>query len=762
MALNPPSSPARGTLPWLAGLFFASGAAGLIYQILWLRLLSLAFGVTVYAATAVLAGFMAGLGLGSLAGGWLAPRVSRPLLWFGIAEAGVGVSALATPVTLGSLTTFYAWLHPALAESPGLVTAARFACSFAVLLLPTTLMGASLPLLIRAADAPGVSSGPQVGVLYGANTAGAIGGAVAAGFYLIGAAGIQATFAIAATLNLGVALGAAVLSRRIQGEGGPPTHGAPPPAAPPDTMVRRAVLVAMGVSGVTSLALEVIWFRMLVLLLPATTYAFSTMLAAVLGGIAAGSAAAVPMLRRPRDWPVVLGRLQIGTGVAAIASMLLLAMTYAAGWRTSGTIQASIVAIVPAAFLMGLSFPIAAHIWAAGRSGSSASAAGPVGTLYAINVWGAIGGSMLGGFVLLPLVGSRDSLLAVAGLQVAAGILLLAVASGRRALMRTALPAAAAWLLLAVALPDPFDTALSRRHPDGESVLWKEEGIQNTVSVNRDATGQRVMYLDGLHQANDTPEMIGLHRLIGHLPMVLHPNPSRALVIGLGGGATAGAVARHPVQVDLVELSDSVARGAAWFSHVNDNVLRQDNVRLVVDDGRNHLLLSGRRYDVITADIIQPFHAGAGLLYSADYFALARQALADDGVMLQWIGHGSATQYALIMRTFLSVFPHATAWSDGALLVGSKSPLALARSDLRRKLADPRVRDAVASVGIVDVESVLRLYTAGPDEMRRFVGDGTILTDDRPLVEFHRSMPADDPPVDLAGLRGNVADVLRD
>jgi spermidine synthase len=315
---------------------------------------------------------------------------------------------------------------------------------------------------------------------------------------------------------------------------------------------------------------------------------------------------------------------------------------------------------------------------------------------------------------------------------------------------------------LAAVLPDPFATALQRRHPKGESVLWKEEGIQNTVSVNRDEAGQRVMYMDGLHQANDSREMIQLHRLIGHLPMLLHGSPSRVLVIGLGGGATAGAVARHPAQVDLVELSESVARGAAWFRHANDNVLGRGNVRLLFDDGRNHLLLSGTTYDVITADIIQPFHAGAGHLYSADYFELARRALADDGLMLQWIGHGSVTQYALIMRTFLSVFPHATVWANGTLMVGSKAPLAIRRADIERKLALPEVSDAVASVGIVDVESVLRLYTAGPAEMRRFVGNGLTLSDDRPLVEYHRSLPAGDPPVDLAALRGNVADVLRE
>ena len=237
------------------------------------------------------------------------------------------------------------------------------------------------------------------------------------------------------------------------------------------------------------------------------------------------------------------------------------------------------------------------------------------------------------------------------------------------------------------------------------------------------------------------PEMIAVHRMIGHLPMLLHPNPSRALVVGLGGGATAGAVAQHGAAVDLVELSGSVVRGADWFRHINDDVVRRPNVMLRLDDGRSHLLLSGRQYDVITADIIQPIHAGAGSLYSVEYFRLARQALRPGGLMLQWIGHREEMHYKLIARTFLRVFPDATVWVDGSLLVGTLGPLEIRPEVLARKLAAPQVQAAVSSVGIVDVESVLRLYTAGPEEIRRLVGDGPELTDDQPLLEYHRSLP---------------------
>jgi spermidine synthase len=747
----------------LGALFFLSGVAGLIYQVLWLRLLSLTFGVTVYAATTVLAAFMAGLGAGSLLGGRRAATTERPLRDLGVVELLIGASALATPLALSAAAQLYGGLHASLGDAPAPLTAARFVSSLLVLLVPTTLMGATLPLVTRASFTDQLLTGRHVGVLYACNTAGAIAGALAAGFFLIGAIGIRASFVLASALNVGVGLVALALSARMRAA---PVVATDASVEGPEYRphVRRAVLAVFAVSGLVALALEVVWFRVLVLLLPATTYAFTTMLAAVLGGIAAGSAAAVPLLRRPRDWPRTLAFIEVGIGAAVLISMYLLAITYQAGWRTSDTIQASVLAIVPSAFLMGIAFPLGVRIYAAASTSDGHgrdAATARLGTLYAVNVAGAIIGSVLAGFVLLPGVGSRSALLVLAGLQIATGCLLLAATSGARRVAALGLAGASVWALIAMVLPDLFATALSRRHPPGEELLWREEGIQTTVSVNRNPEGQRVMYLDGLHQANDSPEMIAVHRMIGHLPMLLHPQPSEVLVVGLGGGATAGAVSRHGAAIDLVELSSSVVGGAGWFAHVNDDVLRRPNVRLRLDDGRNHLLLSGRTYDVITADIIQPTHAGAGSLYSAEYFSLARRALKPGGLLLQWIGHREPTHYALIMRTFLQVFPDATVWVDGSLLVGSTAPLRLDRAALDRTLSDPEVRDAVARVGITDAASLLRLYTAGPDAMRRFVGDGPILSDDRPLVEYHRSLPASDGPLDLSSLRGDVSEILR-
>jgi spermidine synthase len=506
----------------------------------------------------------------------------------------------------------------------------------------------------------------------------------------------------------------------------------------------------VALSGFGSLALEIVWFRTLVQYLAATTYAFTTMLATVLAGIAVGGAVATPLLRKPRDWFGRLALIQVVAALAVLASAMFLGWSYRAGWRTGGDWQASAVAIFPVDILMGLAFPIAIHLGASPRAGESApDTARRVGRLYSVNVIGAIAGALIGGFVLLPLLGTRLALVALAALYGASGVVLMWPHPKRVRLLGLCAASGVLVAVLASAVPDPFAAAYQRRHGGDMREFWREEGVQTAVSVHA-SQFRRALYLDGLHQANDTPDMVRLHRIIGHLPMVLHPSPIDALVIGLGGGATPGAVSQHPgTSVQVVELSNSVRKAASFFAHVNYDVLNQPNVRIRVDDGRNFLALSGEKFDVITADIIQPVHAGAGNLYSREYFTLVREALKPGGVALQWIGHREPTQYALIMRTFLEVFPHATLWFDGNLMVGAPGPLRINASTLAAKRQSATTAAALDEVGLTSFDVLASWYTAGPEAMRRFVDSGPILTDDHPLVEYHRSLPSDREPLNL-------------
>jgi spermidine synthase len=737
----------------LLTLFLASGFSALVYQIVWLRMLGLVFGVTVHAASAVLTSFMGGLALGSWLGGRIADRSRSPLRAFALVEIGVALSAVAVPALLRAAAALYANVHAHAPDAPLLLTAARLGCAALVLLVPTTLMGASLPLLSRyvAGSAGGVAS--RIGVLYAANTTGAICGVVSAGFVLIGGIGVAATTRLAVLVNIVVGLGALGLAwarRRETVPGGAAVEAA---GVPPGTVVQRRVLIVFALAGFAGLALEVVWFRLLVLFIPATTYAFTTMLAVVLLGLASGSAIASRLVKRAGDPVRLLARVQIATGLLVLLSVAALALTYRRGWRTSGMIQACVVAMLPATTLMGMTFPLGLAIWLEGAAGNVGRR---VGVLYATNVCGAVAGALSGGFVLLPLLGTRWSLLVLAAVYGVGGCFLIA-SKGRRAAVQYVL---ATLVLLAVSssmVPDPYGAVIARRHGRDDRLLFRSEGVQTTAAVHVQPSGHRVLYLDGLHQANDTEEMVRVHAEIGHLPMLLHPDPARSLVIGLGGGVTAGTVASHRTTTDVVELARSVIAAAPFFSHVNGDLLRRPTVRLRVDDGRNYLLLTSQQYDVVTADIIQPVHAGAGNLYSREYFRLASGVLRDGGLMLQWIGHRDDEHYRLIMRTFLDVFPHATLWSNGSLMVGSRTPLRIRRETVERQLADPDIRTALHRVGLDSYDALLARYTAGPEEMQAFLGTGPVLTDDRPLLEYHRSLDGSGKSVDVSSLRGDVA-----
>jgi spermidine synthase len=768
----------------LAALFFISGGCALVYQVLWLRLLGLVFGVTIHAATTVLASFMGGLAVGSLIAGRLAPRVRHPLRWFGAAEILIGIAALATQPALRAVTDLYVTLYPSLADAPGAVTLLRFVGASVVLLVPTALMGASLPLVLQSALARHPRIGSRFAVLYSSNTAGAIAGTLLVGFVLIGRVGIATSFQIAALGNLLVGATAIALSRaghaktapakdRIQPAGtdvrtyeeaperddhpgyAGPNFRSDTRSAPNFSAADKRIVLVFAISGFAALAFEVVWFRLLVLFVPATTYAFSTMLAAVLFGIAAGSALVAPLLRRTSEDRRILAYVEMSIGLAAMLSLIALAATYRAASMTA-TIPASLLTIAPATILMGLAFPIGVRLLTRDGEGGAGQASAKVAMLYAVNVGAAIVGATVTGFLLIPTIGTVPSLVAVAGLHVVAGFLLVDWRA-RRALATAAL-VSVAFIALALALPDPVTTVIGERYPPGERVWWREEGAQSTVSVHvRPAAGRMVMYLDGLHQANDSQDMVRVHREIGLLPMALHPHPRRALVIGLGAGATAGAVSQHDgTDVTVVELSPSVVRAAAHFDHINDDVTSQPSVRIIVNDARNHLLVTDDRYDVITADIIQPIHAGAGNLYSREYFSLVRRALAEDGLALQWVGHREATQYRLIVRTFMEVFPHTTAWLNASLLVGSLAPLEIDTAAFARKLQNPRTREALEAVNLGSVDALLGAYTAGSDELRAFVGSGPLLTDDHPRIEFFGSLPSGEPAIDVSPLRGDV------
>jgi spermidine synthase len=755
----------RTSFAAVLALLFCSGFCALVYQVLWLRQLSLVFGVTIHAASTVLAAFMMGLAVGSLLAGRLARRIVRPLAAFGLVEIMIGLSALATPLGLEAADVAYGWLHRRLSGGAVPMTLARLSGSFLVLLVPTMLMGLTLPFLTASTLVRNARFGSRVGALYAANTTGAVVGAIAAGFVLIGGLGMRRTFMVAALVNVVAGLLAIVVQKGVPESGTAAT--APPadvrraaapwpvPSIPPSLM-----LAVVAVSGLASLALEIVWFRMLLQFFDATAYAFTMMLATVLAGIACGGIVSTRILARPRDLSGTLAAVLSATGLAIVVSAIVLASVYGAGWLETGAVgvvQACVLAILPAAVSMGVAFPIALRLGAIPRDSDlqdGARVARRIGQLYAVNVIGAIAGALIAGFGLLPALGTRRALVTLAALYGATAVGVALAGWRRGSWSRATLVAVTLLLALAWYVPDPFVVAIAQRHGDRYREVWRDEGAQTAVSV-AERDGARMLFLDGLLQASDAAEMVHAHRTIGHLAMLLHPNPRRVLVVGMGGGATPGAISQHQgAHVQIVELSDSVARASAQFAHINYDVLNRPNVSLRLDDGRSFLKYDDRRFDVITADMIQASQAGGGNLYSREYFALVRRALAPGGLFVQWNGERPAHHYKLIMRTFLSVFPDASAWANGALMVGTLEPLALDLSRLHDRVRDPVTRAALEAIGIETPDDLAGLYTAGADQMRRYAGDGPVLTDDRPLLEYYRSLPRTGGDFEVKELRG--------
>jgi spermidine synthase len=808
----------------LACLLFASGAAGLVYQVAWVRLLGLTFGVTIYAISTVLAAFMGGLAIGSLVGGRRADLTSNPLRVYGFVELGVGATALCTPFAFVALQEVYAQVPD------GIAGVLRAALAFAVLLVPTGLMGATLPLAVRGVRASHEVRGDAwaMALLYATNTSGAIVGCLVSGFILIGQLGLNETITAAALANAVAGIGGLALSRTrfaivprdpsasaqqpstsqretsasvdwspfapspqqpsacqretSASRGWSPLRGISKgtcgPLGPPEGALgksaerqrSRAALLAYAISGAVSLAYEVVWSRILAVLFDSSIYGFVLMLATVLAGIAVGGALGGLLVRaRPqrRTATTVFALLEVGIGLAAVLALAAFGSVFTdltalrdqgpsllmRFVRTDLRLMAvlCVLTVLPAALLMGATFPVAARLWAAGES----SLGQKLGGVYAGNVAGAIVGSLAGGFVLVPVFGAGHSLLLLAAVNVVLGAALFL--SQRQRIQSVLAIALGAAVIGVGAFSPPVHEVVFHEHFPDQQLLAYWEGLENTVSVARDADGIQTLFTNSRGQTNDSPDLVRYHRVMGHLAALLAPTRTpRVLVVGLGAGATPGAIAQHSgSSIDIVELSPSVVAAAPWFHVANADVLQQPNVHLVLDDGRNYLLRNHVPYDVVTADVIHPYDAGATNLYSVEYFSLVAKSLAPGGIMVQWVSPGTAFEHSLIVRTFLQAFPHATLWLGNDLLIGSNSPLELSRSELDARLADPGARAALAEVGFNHAQDVLAQFRGTDEQLHAYVADGgPVLTDDHPLLEYFQSQDIPEDPPDFSTFKG--------
>lgn len=758
----------RGIFFAIALLFLISGATGLIYQVVWTRMFTTIFGNTTYAVSAVLSAFMCGLALGSHTFGKIADRKRRPLRIYALLEVGIALSAIAMPTLVHATEGIHSKVYLAFPDSTWTLTLIKTGIAFAVLIVPTFLMGATLPVLSRFVVQQSKQVGSRVGLLYAINTLGATAGCLLTGFYLILAFGVRETVYIAAGLNVVLALCFLLLDKIV-------APAAEPEAGKVETDTIddagyltpgriRVLLIGFGLAGFCSLAYEVLWFRVLVFQMSTTVYSFALMLAVFLTGIALGSGifSAVEAVRakagaRPsaRGYWRFFGYLQVSIALLGLGSILLFAKLDVIAdslprttWEiemVSHYLLASIVMLVPAT-LMGIAFPVVCRL----ASPTASKVGASVGGVYAANTVGCIFGPLAAGFLLVPYLGTQGTIVLVASLNALISVFIFVADRAPDGKPQLKLPAVL-WVtvgLAVVLIPGDilfqyYNTAEETIEKDVE-IVYAHEGLECVTTVHRYPDGSRVISTGSINVAGTAYTLRTTQLMQAHVPMLLHPDPKLVCQIGFGSGETSHIVTSYGVdRLDLVDISAGVVKTSAeFFTDINHDVVTRKNFNPIIMDGANYLRVTDQKYDVIMNDSIWPFLAGNNALYTLGYFEAGRDSLKPGGFMTSWLPLTmTLPDFKILLKTFHAVFPHVQVWialthrNRHCLIVGSDRPLQIDTPHfLQRfeKYAKPDLDQYDLGVPAVFLSQLLMDETA----LGEGVLDVPLNTDNHPVLEF--------------------------
>lgn len=801
-------------LPWQISAvtflcFLLSGGTALIYQVAWVRHMTLIFGSTAFAVSTVLTAFMAGLALGSyLLGRWIDRRGS-PLLSYAGLEALIGAYALFVPLIFGALVPLYQWVWESFSPNYYLFSLIRFALAFLVLMIPTTCMGGTLPILSKFyALVPQGQLGLSVSTLYAVNTFGAVLGTISSGFLLIPVLGLSQSVLTASLINFLLA-GLIVLMvfaapAKLKEFLWRPQRSSLRPPAPSqgagrgEGRLRTYVLLSFALTGFAALVLEVAWTRVLSLVLGPSVYAFSVMLATFLVGLAVGAFAFSRLIEAFKlDGLKTLGWLQLLIGAATFLTLLLfnqLPFLFATIFHRWGASQSAeilfgmqfllcfLVMYLPT-FFMGGVFPAVVQIFAAERGAAGRT----IGRIYAVNTVGAILGSFSAGFLLIPGIGIQNTVMLTIFIYLGLSLVttLLAYRRGDSLtvprLSRTlgwALPVAA-MLIVAFFTPDWNRLVMSSgmfqyaprlkpaQAPEGYlpsradferyvqrlEILFYKEGYSGTITVAKEKTVPAQQLGDQMVESvllinngkidassySDMPTQI----FSGHAGLMLHPHPKEVLVIGLASGTTAGSALQHPIeQLTNVEIEQAVVAASREFDFVNNRPLDDPRSTLIVNDGRNYLLVTHKQYDVIVSEPSNPWMSGPSNLFTQEFFKIVRKKLKDDGIFVQWVQMYSMSPENMraLIATVRSVFPYIYVFNTlvGAdlLLVSSGRPVPFDLRRLRERLEQEPIKRDLARIRITSVADFLAYFRLGSNEVAELVRGAPLNTDDNALIEF--------------------------
>ena len=763
----------RSTRLLIGVCFVLSGATGLIYEILWARMLGLVFGATTLAVSTVLAAFMGGLALGSALAGRLASRISKPVSTYGWMEIGIAIYALLVPLLFRGVDHLYAAIWQQLQPGFFSFTLLRFVLSCLLLLVPTTLMGATLPVLSAALLRTAGHDSNSVTRLYACNLAGAILGTIVAGFVLLPAFGVRTTIAIAAAVNVLVGAAALMTQRRVNTDFTNKTDT----DFSPQVIVERSRfwLLAAFASGFVTISTQISWTRVLTMIIGSSTYAFSIVVALFLIGLAGGAwivgrkdvsaklRNAILLVELITVVSLILSLFVLNRIPALLISLgLNLKIASWAGLLSLQILSATLLILLPA-LLMGMVMPLVL-VWA---SSNEAAGVARVGRTYAVNTIGAIAGAFITGFVLIPQTSIRFTLVlaAVVCLFVAAfayqpvrtkfdPALKRAIAIGLAPVLAIVLLIIAPRMNLADLSIGAYDSLVrvlaqtregtsDAEQAGGSNIhelLMYREGPTATVSVRRDRDTVS-MAINGRTNASDSIYDMPTQVMLGQLPMLIAPQPNNGLIIGFATGVTVGAMLQSPIQsVTCVELEPATVAGSRYFEHVNNRPLDDPRARLVIDDARTYLRVTPNRYDIIVSEPSHPWVPGVANLFTHEFFELGRSRLNEQGIFVQWVQIYQLSTESLrsVLATYHSVFPHVLVFRVGGrgkdlLLIGSNTPMNLDR--LSERLGDQRMASELARVNLKSEADVRAWFVCDESRLGPAVVGAKINTDDNMHIE---------------------------
>ncbi len=739
-------------LPLLLALFVGSGCAALIYEVVWFQLLQLVIGSSALSLGVLLGMYMGGMCLGSL----LLPRYvatrEHPLRVYALIEAGIGVCGLLSLIGVPLIDHLYA----AIGGGGFFGIILRAVIAAICLLPPTLLMGASLPAIARWIESTedGVA---WLGFFYGGNIAGAVFGCLLAGFYLLRVYDMPTATIIAVSINAAVAFVSLRLSRAT-----PYTGAQPGPALPAKAGV-KPIYIAIALSGLTALGAEVIWTRLLSLMLGATVYTFSIILAVFLAGLGIGSAAGSQLSRSSIGARAALGACQLllAAGIAWSAYALAESLP---NWPVNPLLSKSawftfqldlmrcVYVILPAALLWGASFPLALAA-AASRGQDSGKL---VGEVYAANTVGGIVGALGFSAILIPWIGSQDSQrLLIALSALAAVIVLIQVKSRFVYIGLVASMIGVFWMISGVSEMPWLAIAYGRRMTITSNpghALFVGEGRNSSIVVSELPDGKHYFHVSGKVEASTEPYDMRLQRMLGHIPALVHPNPQSVLIVGFGAGVTAGTFVVHPTirNITICELEPLIPpTSTQYFQRENYNVLNDPRTQIHYDDARHFILTSKDKFDIITSDPIHPWVKGTSSLYSKEYFELVKQHLNPGGVVTQWVPLYESDEATVKseLATFFDVFPNGTVWGndingDGydIVLLGQAEPTRINIDQMEERFAMPRVAQSLGAVGFRDAVSLLATYAGRATDMSAYLKDAEINNDSSMRLQYLAGM----------------------